>query len=74
MSGIIQCSWYNSYRNIVVGQPRKFNKNENSKEIGILYRLKNVFPGEMLKPVYTSLIASYLNYGLLLWGVKSHTG
>ena len=42
-----------------------------SKVIGILYRLKNVFPGETLKTLYTSLIASYLNYGLLLWGVKS---
>ena len=43
-----------------------------SKVIGILYRLKDVFPGETLKTLYTSLIASYLNYGLLLWGVKSH--
>ena len=43
-----------------------------SKVIGTLYRLKNEFPGEMLKTLYTSLIASYLNYGLLLWGVKSH--
>ena len=40
--------------------------------IGILYRLKNVFPGATLKTLYTFLIASYLNYGLLLWGVKSH--
>ena len=43
-----------------------------SKVIEILYRLKNVFPREILKTLYTSLIASYLNYGLLLWGVKSH--
>ena len=43
-----------------------------SKVIGILYSLKNVFPGETLKTIYTSLIASYLNDGLLLWGVKSH--
>ena len=41
-----------------------------SKVIGILYRL-NAFPGETLKTLYTSLIASYLNYGLLLWRVKS---
>ena len=41
-----------------------------SKVIGILYRLKNVFPRETLKTLYTStsLIASYLNYGLLLGG------
>ena len=43
-----------------------------SKVIGILYRLKNVFPGETLITLYTSLIVSYLNYGSLLWGVKSH--
>ena len=43
-----------------------------SKVIGVLYRLKNVFPGETLKTLYTSLIASYLIYGLLLWGFKSH--
>ena len=42
-----------------------------SKVIGILYRLKNIFPKETLKTLYTSLIASYLNYGLLLWGVES---
>ena len=32
------------------------------KVIGILYRLKNIFPQETLKTLYTSLIASYLNY------------
>ena len=49
-----------------------FVKMKISKVIGILYRLKNVFSGKTLKTLYTSLIASYLNYGLLLWGVKSH--
>ena len=39
-----------------------------SKVIKILYRLKNVFPGETLKTLYKSLIASYFNYGLILWG------
>ena len=48
-------------------------KTKISKVIGILYRLKNIFPKETLKTLYTSLIASYLNYGLLLWGVESHT-
>ena len=32
---------------------------------GILYRLKNIFPNAVLKTFYSSLIASYLNYGLL---------
>ena len=47
-------------------------KTKISKVIGILYRLKNIFPKDTLKTLYTSLIASYLNYGLLLWGVESH--
>ena len=47
-------------------------KNENFKSNRInYYRLKNIFPGETLKTLYTSLIALYLNHGLLLWGVKS---
>ena len=50
-------------------------KTKISKVIGILYRLKNIFPKETLKTLYTSLIASYLNNGLLVWGgggVDSH--
>ena len=42
------------------------------KVIGYLYRLKNTFPLETLEALYNSLIASYLNYGLLLWGTESH--
>ena len=34
--------------------------------------MKKCIPGETLKTLYTSLIALYLRYGLLLWGVKSH--
>ena len=47
-------------------------KKKISKVIGILYRLKNTFPLETLETLYNSLIASYLNYGLLLWGTESH--
>ena len=43
-----------------------------SKVIGIFYRLKNIFPMETMMILYKSLIASYLNYGLLLWGNESH--
>ena len=32
----------------------------------------NTFPLEALETLYNSLIASYLNYGLLLWGTESH--
>ena len=41
-----------------------------SKVIGILYRLKNTFLSEVLKTLYKSLVLSYINYGLLLWGVE----
>ena len=43
-----------------------------SKVTGILYRLKNVFPENVLFVLYNSLIVSYMNYGLLLWGIHSH--
>ena len=43
-----------------------------SKVTGILYRLKNIFPENVLFVLYNSLIVSYINYGLLLWGVQVH--
>ena len=47
-------------------------KQKVSNVIGILYNLKNIFPNEVLLTLYRSLTASYLNYGLLLWGKQSH--
>ena len=46
--------------------------NKISKVTGILYRLKNVFPENVLFVLYNFLIVSYMNYGLLLWGIYSH--
>ena len=43
-----------------------------SKVVGILYRLNNIFPRCILQTLYNSLIASYINYGLLLWGAESY--
>ena len=43
-----------------------------SKVTGILYRLKNIFPENVLFVLYNSLTVSYINYGLLLWGVHVH--
>ena len=42
-----------------------------SKIIGILPKLKYIFPKEILLIIYKSLIVPHLNYGLLLWGVNS---
>ena len=47
-------------------------RNKVSKVVGILYRLQNIFPMYTLQTLYNSLIVSYINYGLLLWGVESH--
>ena len=46
-----------------------------SKVIGIFYRLKNIFLMETMMILYKSLIASYLNYGLIPcnYGVMNHT-
>ena len=46
--------------------------NKISKVTGILYRLKNVFPENVLFVLYNSLIVSYMNYVLLLRGIHSH--
>ena len=46
--------------------------NKISKAIGILYRLKHIFPEYVLFTLYNSLIVSYINYELLLWGVDCH--
>ena len=52
------------------------------KIIGILHKLKYIFPKDILLTIYNSLNLTHLNYGLLLWGIhlqdisllqKSHT-
>ena len=43
--------------------------NKISRVTGILYRLKSVFPKEVLVTLYKTLIASYIHYGLLVWGM-----
>ena len=42
--------------------------NKLSKVIGLLNRLKHVYPQNALLSIYHYLFASHLNYGLLLWG------
>ena len=46
--------------------------NKISSVAGVLHRLKNIFPWEILLTLYNTLILSYINYGLLVWGVKSN--
>ena len=47
----------------------KMIANKISRVTGILYRLKSVFPKEVLVTLYKTLIASYIHYGLLVWGM-----
>ena len=52
-----------SWKNILM-----LSKNNISNVVGILYRLNNIFSKKyILQTLYDSLIASYINYGLLLY-------
>ena len=42
--------------------------NKLSKVIGILNRLKNIYPQQALLSIYNALFLSHMTYGLLLWG------
>jgi len=42
-----------------------------SKTIGIMNKLKNVFPKQAMYNIYNALVLSYLNYGLIVWGKNS---
>ena len=50
----------------------KMKGNKISRVIGVtvLFRLKHVFPKEILLTLYNTLISSYINYGLLVWGME----
>ena len=39
-----------------------------SKAIGILYRLKTIYPQSVLQTLYNTLILPYFNYCILAWG------
>ena len=41
-----------------------------SRIIGLLHKLKNIFPKQVLHSIYNSLIMPH--YLLLAWGIKSH--
>ena len=41
-----------------------------SKVSGIMYRLKDIYPKNILLTLYNSLIVLHLNYCILTWGSK----
>ena len=45
--------------------------NKLSKIIGILKRLRYVYPEQVLLQIYNSLFVAHINYGLLVWGVDT---
>ena len=45
--------------------------NKLSKIIGILKRLRYVYPEQVLLQIYNSLFMAHINYGLLVWGVDT---
>ena len=45
-----------------------------SKAIGILYRLKTIYPQLVLQTLYNTLIPPYFNYCILVWGATINEG
>ena len=46
--------------------------NKLSRVLGILNRLKYIYPQHILFTIYNSLFMSHVNYGILLWGSCSN--
>ena len=44
--------------------------NKLSKIIGILHKLKYIFPKDILLTIYNSLFVPHINYGSLVWGTS----
>ena len=42
-----------------------------SRNAGVIYKLKNIFPEKILQMLYSTIILPYLNYGILAWGHSS---
>ena len=44
------------------------------REIGILYRLKAIYPSAVLQTLYNTLILPFFNYYNLVWGATFSDG
>ena len=49
----------------------KMIKNKLSKIIGIINKLKYIYPQHALLSIYNALFLSHMTYGLLLWGTQA---
>lgn len=43
-----------------------------SKTLGVITKLKHFLPTNILQTIYNSLIHSYINYGIVIWGWKAN--
>ena len=48
-------------------------RNKISRVIGLLHKLKHIFPSYILRMIYNSLILPHMNYSLLAWGANCHS-
>ena len=47
--------------------------NKISRAIGLLHKLKHIFPSYILRIIYNSLILPHMNYSVLAWGADCHS-
>ena len=65
-----------NFLGVILASSLKWNKHvahvslKNSRVIGVLYRLKHVFPREVLLTLYNALILPHLSYCILVWGSR----
>ena len=57
-----------SWREHIANQSKLLSRN-----VGIINKLKSMFPSDVLLNLYSTLVLSYLNYGILAWGNSSRT-
>ena len=65
---------------IVLSSNLKWNKHADhiskkiSRAIGVMYRLKQIYPHAVLLTLYQAIICPHFIYGLLVWGSKIENG
>ena len=47
--------------------------NKISRVIGLLHKLKHIFPSYLLRMIYNSLVLPHMDYSLLAWGANCHS-
>ena len=76
---IILATSNHDFLGVVLDKTLSFSQHINlvsskiSKTIGILFKIKDFVPKNILRIIYTSLIQSYLSYGISVWGAANPT-